>query len=647
MIVLDRDPTNPLVKPNPQHDWESYATFNGCIVKDQNMYHLLYRAMGAEQEYMGQKLHLSVIGHAQSADGKIFSENHPLITPTAEWEQYGCEDPRVVKMDGKYIIFYTALSAYPPTPTGIKIAVAISDDLKTIRERHLVTPFNAKAMTLFPEKINGKYVALLTPHTDLPPAKIALAEFDKLEDMWSPLYWRDWYLSLEEHVLPLQRMNSDQLEVGAPPVATEYGWFFVYANIRHYYTPGFRDFTIEAVMLDKINPMKPIGRIRESLLRPEVNYEHVGIVPQVVFPSGAMVDDDTFYLYYGAADTTCCRASYPYKQLLQRVQVSDVLPPKLIKFKENPILRPKPEHAWESRGVFNPAAFYDGSQINILYRAFSNDNTSTIGLAITNDGFHITERLIEPIYQPRKPFEDKARVGAWSGCEDPRVTIIDDRLYMLYTAFDGVNVPRVAMSSIAMSDFKNRKWAWDDPVLISPPGIDDKDACIFPEKIDGKYVFFHRIDNDIVIDYVDSLNSFNGNDVWLRTLNYIPLRANLWDEEKVGIAAPPYKTEHGWLILYHGVSTKDHEYRVGAMLLDLNDPSKIVSRLHYPILEPTEAFEREGMVRNVVFPCGMVVVNDMLFVYYGGADSVTCVAAQKIDILIQNLLERKKRTFLI
>src|SRR3989344_831379 len=98
-------------------------------------------------------------------------------------------------------------------------------------------------------------------------------------------------------------MISVLLEAGAPPDAIQYGWLFVFANIRHYYTPGFRDFTIEAVLLDRQNAMKVIGRIRESLLRPEVNYEHDGIVPQVVFPSGAIIDDDTFYLYYCAADT--------------------------------------------------------------------------------------------------------------------------------------------------------------------------------------------------------------------------------------------------------------------------------------------------------------------------------------------------------
>ena len=87
--------------------------------------------MGKEQDYQSERLHLSVIGHAVSTDGKIFAENHPLIMPEERWELYGCEDPRVVKIDGRYIIFYTALSEFPPTPTGIKIAVALSDDLKT------------------------------------------------------------------------------------------------------------------------------------------------------------------------------------------------------------------------------------------------------------------------------------------------------------------------------------------------------------------------------------------------------------------------------------------------------------------------------------------------------------------------------------
>src|SRR3990167_6070434 len=169
MIVLDRDPANPLLKPNLEHDWESYATFNGSILKDQNTYHLLYRAMGKEQDYQSERLHLSVIGHAVSTDGKIFAENHPLIMPEERWELYGCEDPRVVKIDGTYIIFYTALSEFPPTPTSIKIAIA---------------------------------------------------EFESLEEMWSTEYCRRSYLSLDTPVLPLQRMNSHQLAVGAPPVAT-------------------------------------------------------------------------------------------------------------------------------------------------------------------------------------------------------------------------------------------------------------------------------------------------------------------------------------------------------------------------------------------------------------------------------------------
>ena len=97
-----------------------------------------------------------------------------MIAPEEDWERFGCEDPRVTKIDDKYYIFYTALSVYPFAAEGIKVAVAVTKDFKKIEERHLVTPFNAKAMVLFPEKINGKYVALLTAHTDTPPVKICL-----------------------------------------------------------------------------------------------------------------------------------------------------------------------------------------------------------------------------------------------------------------------------------------------------------------------------------------------------------------------------------------------------------------------------------------------------------------------------------------
>ncbi len=646
MSLFKRDPENPVLSPVVDHPWEAVASFNGSVAKDDEIYHMVYRAISNEIEKDGHKLNISVVGHATSKDGTHFENRVPFIEPQEDWERFGCEDPRITKIDDKFIIFYTALSEYPPVAHGIRVAVAISDDMKTVKERHLVTPFNAKAMTLFPEKINGKYAAILTPHTDMPPSKICLALFDTLEDIWSEHYWNNWYAHLEDHIIPLQRMNSSQIEVGAIPLKTEKGWICIFANIPNYYVESFREFRIEAVLLDLENPQNVISRVHEPLLEPEADYEKNGFVKNIVFPSGALIENKTIIMYYGASDMHCCRASLPLEQLFYRMQVTDAVPLKMKKYNANPILQPLENHDWEQQGVFNPTAIYLNGKVYILYRSFSKDNTSAIGLAISSDGLTIDERLPEPIYVPRAPFESKPQPNMWSGCEDPRISQIGDTLYMLYTAFDGQNPPRVAMSSILVDDFLKREWNWSHPVLISPPGIDDKDACILPEKIKGKYVIFHRIDNDIVLDFVDDLQ-FDGETKFLRTLRYIPLRQEAWDGEKVGISSTPIKTQFGWLLLYHGVSKIDHEYRVGAMLLDLLDPSIVLSYLHYPILEPEAHFERQGIVPNVVFPCGSLVKDDILFTYYGGADKVVCVATVEMDKIIKALLERKTRKFLM
>lgn len=646
-LKLERYQHNPFLSPNPDNFWEAIAAFNGCVIKDGGIYHIVYRAISNTQEVNGKQLQMSTVGYGSGSDGLGFAGRKQLIYPEQSWETYGCEDPRITKIDDEYFIFYTGLSDYPPTPEGIKIGVAVTSDFKTIKEKHLVTPFNAKAMALFPKKINGKYVALLTVNTDKPPAKICLATFDTKEQIWSQDYWREWYKNLDEHVLPLQRMNSDHIELGAPPIETEHGWLFIFAYIKNYFIESQRTFRIEAVLLDKDDPQKVIGRVHESLLEPEEKYEHEGIVSHIVFPSGTLVEDNMFHLYYGAADTTCARASCSLSYLLSKMQINDVVPPKLEKCEENPIMLPKPEHNWEAQAVFNPAAVYENGKVHIIYRAMSHDNTSTMGYAVSSNGTHIDERLIEPIYMPRAEFEDKrGKIDGNSGCEDGRLVRIDDTFYLTYTAYDGVNSPRVALSSIKLDDFINKRWVWKEPVLISPPGIDDKDSCVFPEKINGKYAIFHRVDNDIVIDYVDDLN-FDGKTKWLRTLGYIPLREDFWDEEKVGIAAPPIKTEHGWFVLYHGISKYDRHYRVGGMLLELEDPTKVISRLHYPIMEPEVRFEREGIVNNVVFPCGAVIIEDVLYVYYGGADKVIGVATIKFSKLLSYLLETKDKKYLI
>ena len=110
-----------------------------------------------------------------------------------------------------------------------------------------------------------------------------------------------------------------------------------------------------------------------------------------------------------------------------------------------------------------------------------------------------------------------------------------------------------------------------------------------------------------------------------------------WECKKIGGGTPPIRTPHGWLTLYHGVDDNS-VYRVGALLLDLEDPSKIMARAKEPLLEPMEDYETTGVFPNVVFPCGNVVIDDTLFVYYGGADKYTCIATAPLLALVDALI---------
>ena len=118
-------------------------------------------------------------------------------------------------------------------------------------------------------------------------------------------------------------------------------------------------------------------------------------------------------------------------------------------------------------------------------------------------------------------------------------------------------------------------------------------------------------------------------------------RKGNWDSEKVGIGPPPIKTPKGWLLIYHGISEEDKKYRLGACLLDLDDPSRIISRLDYPILEPEKDYEETGLRPGTVFSCGAVVIDQTLFVYYGAADQVVAVASANINKLLQLLVSKK------
>ncbi|RLB06168.1 MAG: glycosidase [Deltaproteobacteria bacterium] len=308
---------------------------------------------------------------------------------------------------------------------------------------------------------------------------------------------------------------------------------------------------------------------------------------------------------------------------------------RLRRFQNNPILKPIKKHPWESKYVFNPAAIRLKDRIYLLYRAWGKDDVSRIGLAMSSDGFHIEERLDVPIFEPKEGWEA-------NGCEDPRLTLIDGRIYMLYTAYSSL-VAQIAMASISVDDFLEGRWGkWERHGLLFP-GHSDKDAILFPERFDGRYVLYHRTAPSIWISFSDSLSL-----PWPRKDHRIlvgPRAGMMWDGVKIGAGAPPIKTKYGWLLIYHGVDI-DYVYRLGLLLADLKDPGKILYRSPNPILEPQKIYEvgKEGVsqVPNVVFTCGalprfdkeVLDDDDEIIVYYGAADTVIAAAAAKVSDLI-------------
>ena len=329
----------------------------------------------------------------------------------------------------------------------------------------------------------------------------------------------------------------------------------------------------------------------------------------------------------------------------------------LKRYEGNPILKPIPENNWEARLVYNPAAIRINSVTYIIYRTLGNDNISRLGFAWSRGGINIDGRLNYPIFIPDTEYELeetevlKNRVREKGGCEDPRLTLIGDRIYMTYSAYS--DVLQIAMASIKVKDFINlphtpkseikKKWIKYGPLFSN---VYDRNAVLFPEKIDGKYVLLRRpiqgkIRN-IAISFSETLEP-----PWKNSFaEIIKTRAGMWDSERVGAGAQVLKSRYGWLLIYHGVGINKgrRSYMIGAALLDLNDPTKVIYRSPEPIFVPEKDYEFYGWAPNVVFTNGIVpknkdsdqIINDTdeLMMYYGGGDRVIGVASARLCDII-------------
>jgi predicted GH43/DUF377 family glycosyl hydrolase len=322
---------------------------------------------------------------------------------------------------------------------------------------------------------------------------------------------------------------------------------------------------------------------------------------------------------------------------------SETIHPTIFQLKRyggNPILSPMEGSSWESLVTTNPCAWYDEStkQVLLVYRAAGDNEEHRVhlGLAVSKDGYTFERVSDEPILSPLVGSID-------NGCvEDPRVIKIDDWYYFTCAsrplppgrywlneanqADKGAVFPKefpVALRDNLTSthlymtkDFKD----WIRAGRLTNPAVDDRDVLIFPEKVNNKWITLHRPMQWHGEGYP---NKWPG--IWLaksddllqwKELNLLAKGEFPW-EEKIGANNPPLKTEHGWLQIYHGVGA-DKQYRLGAMLLDLDEPTIVTHRTRDPIYEPVMDYETEGFYKGVCFPCGHVVLDGTYFLYYGG-----------------------------
>lgn len=394
-----------------------------------------------------------------------------------------------------------------------------------------------------------------------------------------------------------------------------------------------KPFLLGAALVDKSDSLTILWRSSNPIWSTQHRIE----------PIKAIKNSNKIYFYY----------KYKKRVFTQSFYINQILglsksykAPILKRTAINPILTPIDINKWESSAVFNSGAVFLDDRVHLIYRAITSTGISVLGYASSNDGLNITERSSEPVYVEDKALPSKSiptnsshsrymSGNSWSGCEDPRLTKIDDTIYMTYTSWDTSSPPYVALTSIKVEHFLKKNWNWKKPLQISPKYEQHKNWVMFPEKINGKFAILHSLTPNVLIQYFDTLDL---DEISINSYYQHDKRDQYWDTWMRGVGPPPIKTNEGWLILYHAMDSKDpNRYKIGAMLLDLIVPTKILYRSTKPILEPDALYENHGHKWGVVYACGAVILNDILFVYYGAADTVLCVASHKLSQLLSGI----------
>jgi predicted GH43/DUF377 family glycosyl hydrolase len=341
----------------------------------------------------------------------------------------------------------------------------------------------------------------------------------------------------------------------------------------------------------------------------------------------------------------------------------------MIEVKKEGVLLNKTTLGFEIEGVLNPAAIREDDCVHLFYRAVAKGNYSSIGYSKLKGALVVEERHEMPVLFPQFKYE-------LHGMEDPRIVKIEDLYYLTYTAYDGENALGALATSKDLKQFTKHgiitpKFSYHDydfcvecckglnekylrfyKLFKERAGagctlellVWDKDVTFFPKKINGRFAFLHRLYPGIQIAYFDKLDDLNEKfwrDYLFHLRDFIVMESKYpFEASYIGGGCPPIETSEGWLLIYHGVedTPQGYIYHAGAALLDIRDPTKEISRLKYPLFSPTEKWEKEGVVKNVVFPTGATLYDDRLYIYYGAADDCIACVSVSLSMLLAELL---------
>jgi len=344
----------------------------------------------------------------------------------------------------------------------------------------------------------------------------------------------------------------------------------------------------------------------------------------------------------------------------------------MVEVTKHGVILKKTDFGFENEGVLNPAVLREGDVVHLFYRAVRKGNYSTIGYCRLKGPLTVVERYDMPVLFPQASYESQ-------GVEDPRISKIDGRYYLTYTAYDGLNalgayataetLPNfekkgILTPQITYEDFRrlaesknpiNEKYLRYNGHTVIPANTDkkallwSKNVVFFPRRIQGKLCFLHRIKPDIQLVAVHELSELTEvfwGDYFMHLREHIVLEPKHRHEiSYIGGGCPPIETEQGWLVLYHGVhdTAAGYKYVACAALLDLENPTKEIARLPYALFSPEKEYETRGEVNNVCFPTGAALFDDTLYIYYGAADERIACASLRLSALLAELSLNKQK----